>query len=501
MGLESQPLLIESRLLTMEALSGVPVPGAVACAEGRIVAVGTVDDCERVLPVGYRRIIAPEATLIPGFVDAHVHVLAAAAAEAGPDISPRTVSSIPELLEVIHEAAIDVAPGAWVRAYGFEETMLAEGRAPTRDELDAVSPDRPVRLLQRSGHAEVFNSSGLALLGLDESISEPPGAIFGRFLDDGRLNGMLVGMKEVIEAAMPPYDFESVMANVRSWTEGQASYGVTTFVDAGARNGIAEWETFEKLLRAGALPQRIVVMEAASALGELPANGVSGRLLRGESKLQPDVFQGETLQVNELATQIAAVNAAGRRVAIHAPTEQAVESSLEAFRQIGSPSGQRLEHAPLLTPRLIGEISSAGAVVVAQPGLLVEVTPRYEQLLDSEDRKWLQPWRAVLDAGVLLASSSDAPVSRTSALGSAAAASSQRPHSLASEQAITPIEALHTWTAGAVDVTGLMDCGRLRAGQVADLVLVDGFSETDLSEAQVSMTVIAGEVVYEVFGY
>jgi predicted amidohydrolase YtcJ len=499
-GLESQPLLIEARLLTMEALTSAPTPGAVACAEGRIVAVGTVDDCERALSVGYRRIVAPEATLIPGFIDAHVHVLAAAAAEAGSDISPQTVSTIPELLEVVREVALSVAPGAWVRAYGFEETMLAEGRAPTRDELDAVSLDRPVRLLQRSGHAEVFNSSGLALLGLDESVSEPRGAIFGRFLDDGRLNGMLVGMKDVIEAAMPPHDFENVKAHVHSWTEKQASYGVTTFVDAGARNGIAEWGTFERLLREGALSQRIVVMEAVSALGELPANGVGGQLLRGESKLQPNIFQGETVEVSELVAQIAAVHAAGRRIAIHAPTEQAVESSLEAFRQIGSPSGQRLEHAPLLTPKLIDEISSVGAVVVAQPGLLVEVTPRYEQLLDHEDRKWLQPWRTVLDAGVLLASSSDAPVSRTSALGSIAAASSQRPHSLTPGQAITPIEALHTWTAGAADVTGLSDCGRLRVGQIADLVLVDGFIETDLSEAQVSMTVRAGEIVYEVLG-
>ena len=495
-----EPLLIEARLLAMARPGDASSPGAVACADGRIVAVGTPEDCARRLPSAHRRIAALDSTLLPGFVDAHVHILAAAAAEAGPDVTPRSVASTPELLEVLGEAAARTPPGGWVRAAGYEELMLAEGRPPTRAELDRVAPDHPVRLIQRSGHAEVLNSRALALAGIDESTPEPPGAVFGRSLDDGRLDGLLLGMADVIEAAMPPPDPAAVEEHVRSWALARAAEGVTTLVDAGVRNGPAEWATFERLLAAGAIPQRVVSMESVDALGTLPPEGAGGRLRRGETKLQPATFEGEAPNAGPLEAGVRAAIEAGRRVAMHAPTEPAVAASLAAFRAAGAPSGQRIEHAPLLTAHLIEEIVALGAVVVAQPGLLNEVGGRYRQLLDAEQQARLHPWRALLDAGAALAFSSDAPISRASALKAAAAASTQRAADLAPQQAIAPLEALHAWTAGAADATGLEDRGRLREGALADLVLIDGTIERDPASARVRLTVIGGEVAFEASG-
>ena len=496
-----EPLLIEARLLTMARPGDPPAPGsapgAVACAGGRIVAVGTPEECARRLPSGHRRIEAREASLLPGFVDAHVHILAAAAAAAGPDVTPRGVSSIPELLDALREAAARTPPGQWVRASGYEEAMLAEGRHPTRAELDRAVPAHPVRLIQRSGHAEVLNSRALALVGIDESTPEPPGALFGRSLEDGSLDGLLLGMADAIEAAMPPPDPAAVAARVRGWAHARAAAGVTTLVDAGVRNGPAEWATLERLLDAGAIPQRLVAMESADALGTLPAEGAGGRLLRGETKLQPAVFEGETPEVAGLAARVRTAIEAGRRVAVHAPTEPAVAASLAAFRAADAPPGQRIEHAPLLTAGLIEEIVAIGVVVVAQPGLLGEVAPRYRQLLDGAQRARLHPWRALLDAGGALAFSSDAPISRASPIEAVAAASSGRPSDLAPEQALTPLEALHAWTAGAAGAAGLGDRGRLREGAAADLVLIDGPLEEDPAAARVRLTVIAGEVAFE----
>lgn len=492
-----EPLLIEARLLTMARRGDAPAPGAVACAAGRIVAVGTPEDCARRLPPAHRRIEAREATLLPGFVDAHVHILAAAAAEAGPDISPGAISSIAELLELLRDEAARTSPGAWVRAAGYEELMLAEGRPPTRAELDRAVPGHPVRLIQRSGHAEVLNSRALALVGIDESTPEPPGAVFGRSLEDGRLDGLLLGMAEAIEAAMPPPDAAVVEEHVRGWAHARAAEGVTTLVDAGVRNGPAEWATFERLLKAGAIPQRVISMESVDALGALPVEGVAGRLRRGETKLQPPTFEGEAPDAGPLDAGVWAAIEAGRRVATHAPTEPAVAASLAAFRAAGAPSGQRIEHAPLLTARLIEEIVALGAVVVAQPGLLNEVAGRYRQLLDTEQRTRLHPWRALLDAGGALAFSSDAPISRASALEASAAASVDRPPDLAPEQAITPLEALHAWTAGAADAARLTDRGCLREGAVADLALIAGPLANDPASAGVRLTVIGGEVAFE----
>ena len=492
-----EPLLIEARLLTMARPGDASAPGALACAEGRIVAVGTPEECARRLPPGHRRIEARDSMLLPGFVDAHVHILAAAAAEAGPDVTPRAVASIAELLEALAEAAARTPSGQWVRAAGYEELMLAEGRPPTRAELDRAVPAHPVRLIQRSGHAEVLNSRALALVGIGESTPEPPGAVFGRSLEDGRLDGLLIGMADAIEAGMPPPDAAAVEAHVRRWAHARLAEGVTTLVDAGVRNGAAEWATFERLLATGAVPQRVVSMESLDALGTLPAEAAAGRLRRGETKLQPATFEGETPDAGPLEAGVRAAIEAGRRVAMHAPTEPAVAASLAAFRAAGAPPGQRIEHAPLLTSQLIEEIVALGAVVVAQPGLLNEVGGRYRQLLDAEQRARLHPWRALIDAGGALAFSSDAPISRASALEAVAGASLDRPADLEPEQAITPLEALHAWTAGAAGAARLEDRGRLRAGAVADLVLVDGPLERDPASARVRLTVIGGEVAFE----
>ena len=491
-----EPLLVEARVLVPDGPSLRHAHGALACAGGRIVALGTSDDCARALPGTPRRIVAPEAYLLPGFIDAHVHVLAAAAAEAGVDCSPRAVSSIPDLLDVIARAAAERPPGAWVRAHGYEETMLGERRHPTRAELDAAAPHQPVRLTHRSGHAEVLNSRALALAGIDESLPEPPGAAFGRSLEDGRLDGLLLGMAERVEAAMPPPDRAAVATAVGAWAHAQLAEGVTTLVDAGPRNGLAEWETLAALASDGTLPQRLVVMEGADHLGELPEQTAGGRVLRGAVKLQPRVLEGDAVSAEAFTDVVRRAAAAGRRIAVHAPTVESVRAALEAFRAAGDPRGHRIEHAPLLSRGLVEEIAEAGIAVVAQPGLLAEVTPRYEQLLTPEERERLHPWREVIEAGVTLAFSSDAPVSRSRPLAASAAASTGRPATLAPEQALRPLEALAAWTSGAAAVCGLDDRGRLEPGQAADLVLIEGPVESDPGACRVLATVAGGEVVY-----
>ena len=491
------PLLIAARVLTPDGASLRHTHDAVACFEGRIVAVGTPEDCARALPAAYRRIEAPEASVLPGFIDAHLHILAAAMAEAGVDCSPRAVSSVPELLDVIARAAAERPRGTWVRAHGYEETMLAERRHPTRAELDAAAPDHAVRLTHRSGHAEVLNSRALALAGIDESVPELPGAAFGRSLDDGRLDGLLLGTADRVEAVMPPPDPSAVADAVRAWARARLAEGVTTLADAGPRNGRAEWETLAGLAADGTLPQRLVVMEGADHIGELPEQSAEGRVRRGEVKLQPRVLEGEAIGVDDLVAVVRRAAAAGRRVAVHAPTVESVRAALDAFRAAGEPRGHRVEHAPLLPPDLVEAIAAAGVTVVAQPGLLTEVTPRYEQLLPPDERERFHPWREVLDAGVLLAFSSDAPVSRSGPLAASAAASSERPATLAPGQAVESLEALAAWTSGAAAASGFDDRGQIEPGRVADLVVVEGPLETDPAACRVVASVVGGEVVYE----
>lgn len=496
------PLLL---VAPVHAMDGDAVSaGAVACRAGRVIAVGTPAACEAALPPAHRRIELPGAVILPGFIDAHVHVFAAAAARSGVDCSPRAVPDIAGLLRVIGEAAAAAPPGQWVRATGYEETMLAEGRPPTRAELDGAAPDHPVRLIHRTGHAEVLNTRGLATVGIDEHTPEPSGAAFGRSLDDGRLDGLLIGMADAIERAMLPADPDRVAREVRGWAQAQAAAGVTALVDAGARNDRARWDTLERLIAGGAVPQRVSCMEALDALGAvsaLPASGAGGRLSRGESKVMLRALEHAlSAGADSLAQCIAPAIAAARRIAIHATTPRAVEVALDALEAVGAPPGQRIEHAPLLPEPLLERVATGGVHVVAQPALLREVAARYERLIDAASRPALHPWRRLLDAGGALAFSSDAPVSSGSPLAAVAAASSLRPAGLAPEQALTPAEALAAWTGGAARAAHFPDRGRIAVGLPADLVALSGPLFERPQAAQVRLTVIDGVVVYDAAG-
>ena len=88
-----------------------------------------------------------------------------------------------------------------MRAVGYSEVDLAEGRHPTRWDLDAAAPDHPVRLIHRSGHACVLNSLALRLCGVDIATEEPPGGYLERDTSSGEPTGLLLEMNELVERA------------------------------------------------------------------------------------------------------------------------------------------------------------------------------------------------------------------------------------------------------------------------------------------------------------
>ena len=103
---------------------------------------------------------------MPGFNDAHCHLMALASSLRGVDCGPDRVGSISQIVEVVCSKAELSPPGQWIRAFGYDEFYLTEKRHPNRWDLDSASPDNPVRLDHRTGHASVLNSAGLALIGI-----------------------------------------------------------------------------------------------------------------------------------------------------------------------------------------------------------------------------------------------------------------------------------------------------------------------------------------------
>ena len=462
-----------------------PLAEAVAVRDGRIVAVGDVQGAARAVDADAQRIDCGGGTLLPAFIDAHCHLLAYAAGLRSVDC--RGARRIADIQAALRRRAEELPAGEWIRAFGYEETSLEEGRHPTRHDLDAAAPRHPVRLIHSSGHASVLNSLALQRAGIDSATEEPPGGALERDLDTGEPSGVLLGMEALIERAVLPLSYPELATAVREAAGRLLGAGVTCVQDATHTNGRAEWELFERLMADGALPLAVVLMEGIEHLGELPERGGGGRLRRGPVKIMLHEL-GDDLWPDEaaLARLVTAAHDAGRQVAIHAVDERAVAAAADAIeaalrRRPRADHRHRIEHCGVAPPGLAPRLAELGVVVVSQPSFVWERGDRYLRLVPDEQRSSLYAFRTLRDAGVALAAGSDAPVTAPGPLASVAAAVDRRTKSgrpLAPEQAVAAGDALRWWTTEAAFAAFLeAERGALRPGLRADLVLLSSNPE------------------------
>ena len=490
-------LFHNARVLTMEPAR--PYAGAVAARDGRIVAAGDETECASALGTGVERIDCGGGTLLPAFIDAHCHLLSYAASLRSVDCT--AARSIADVQQAVGERASQTPPGAWVRAFGYEETSLAEGRHPNRRDLDAAAPGHPVRLVHRSGHASVLNSPALRLAGIDSASEEPPGGAIDRELPSGEPSGLLLEMERAIDGATPPLGYEELAASVAEASRRFLRAGAGCVQDASPTNGRAEWALFERLISEDALPLDVVLMEGIEHLSELPESAAGGRLRRGPIKIMlHELGDGLSPDEGELARMIAEAHRAGRQVAVHAVEERAVAAAAAAIeaalRARPRPAHRhRIEHCGLLPPGLAQRLAELGIVVVSQPSFVAERGDRYLRLVPEEQQTRLYAFRTLGEAGVALAAGSDAPVTAPAPLASVAAAVERRSAAgaaVAPEQAVDRETALRWWTAGAAHAAFLEgERGALRAGLRADLALLPG-DALDASPEELRSMRVAG---------
>ncbi len=482
-----------------------PRAEAVAINDGRIVSVGGAREAARALDAGVERVDCSGGVLLPAFIDAHCHLLAYAASLRSVDCT--AARSIADVQEAILRRASETPEGQWIRAFGYEDTALAERRHPERRDLDAVAPGHPVWLIHSSGHASVLNSLALQQAGIDITTEEPAGGAMERDLTSGEPTGVLLNMERLIDDAVPPLPYHELEAGVREVTLLLLRAGVTCVQDASHTNGRSEWELFERLIASGALALDVVAMEGIDHLGEMPETSAGGRgpsgsgarLRRGAVKIMLHELGQELVPDEaELSRMVAAVHAAGRQVAIHAVGERAVAAAVAAVeealrRRPRADHRHRIEHCGLLPSGTAPRMARLGVVVVSQPAFVFERGERYLRLVPEDKHSALYAFRTLRDAGVTLAAGSDAPVTAPEPLSSVAAAVDRQTASgrvLGPEQAVGASDALRWWTAGAAWAAFLDgESGAIRAGRRADLVLLPSGATTSSADALRQMSV------------
>ncbi len=210
---------------------------ALAVKDGRIVLAGSLADAKKLTGKTTQQVNLNGRTVLPGFIDAHGHIADYTNFWGKPDLSPPPVGdtlSIEDIKTKVAKYLVDskAAPDKLVLVNGYDDSLLAEQRHPTRADLDQVSNTIPILILHASGHLAVVNTPALALVKLNKNSKDPPGGHMQRDRKTGELNGVLeeTAIYPFISVIPMPSQPEqiSLLGEIQSW---YASFGLTTAQD------------------------------------------------------------------------------------------------------------------------------------------------------------------------------------------------------------------------------------------------------------------------------
>lgn len=521
--------LVNANIITMDP--GYPLAHELGMWRGRIVAL---DGAAASLPA--RRVVdLAAATVLPGFIDAHVHL-------AWTGLRARSVTVAPchrvaDVLAVIGAASRGGQPGSWLDVVGYDQRPL--GRHLTAAELDTVSAGRKLFVIHDSGHACVVNNAVLDLLPADVPHH------------DGVLTEQ--GMAAV-RALRAPYAAEELLDAIEIATRTCLAEGVTACAEAGIGAGLishspVELVAYQQALEQDRLAIRVQLMVAGEALrpiGSHPSDDTprgldlglrtgfgSDRLSIGALKIFIDggmmartaaltsPYRGlehcGTLysEPEPLTSLIVDGHRAGWQLAIHAIGDRAVDVALDALARAQSvrPRPQarhRIEHAGLVRPDQLARFAQVGAIAVVQPNFLWYLGDDYAKIMGADRAPWLYRGRGFLDHGITLVGSSDRPVTPGAPLRAIQVMVQRATESglvIGPDEGIGVDDAVRCYTVNAAFACHQEDVlGSITPGKHADLVVVsDDPRRVDIAtigDIDVIATLVAGEVAYgaDIFG-
>ena len=415
-------LILAGGLVRTLGASGLKTCTHLAIAGGRVLAAGGADLMSLRGP-RTRVVVLRGAAVLPGFNDAHAHVVYYGFTRFGADLG--LAKDVADIVERLRTHGRRLKPGEWQQGMGFRAGALAEKRPPHRAELDAATGSRPAFIDERGGHSRVANSAALRAAGITASTPDPPGGRIGHD-PDGTPNGLLQ------EAAMRMVADVQPLPDRRRRSEAillaqklLLSRGITS-VGAAVNRGFADdLFCYERLAMDGELHVRVneflswELLEAASHLGMHVGFGgdvvragpikvfIDGGAERVVMRTGGGLWRTPPDQLNALVRR---ASAAGLQVAGHAIGDGAIEAMCDAVEASGVHGlRHRVEHCTVCPPDLQRRLARLRMVAVMQP-LAVRAPRVAPGVFPEVAREDFAPHRALARAGVRIAFSSDLPV-------------------------------------------------------------------------------------------
>jgi len=528
-------LVEDAELITMAPGGGAE---SMLVRDGRIAAIGPAAAVRAAAGPGAAVVRLDGATVVPGLIDAHCHVMDIGYLAAGADCSQPAAPDIAAIQARLRAAAPGTPAGSWVTGSGYVEYKLAERRHPTRADLDAAVPDRPAVVYHTSLHACVLNSAALREAGFADGQPDPPDGALGRDAE-GRLTGVLFeGPMFRVFGHRLHHDLAQMDAAARARVvrrAGQrlAALGITALCDADLR--CQTFTAYAEADDAGVLDQRVYGLAVHDQVDELVTSGLrgrrSGRLAAEAVKIWADGgMSSRTAAIHgaypvppfgsgilyfepaELTAIVRDFASRGFQVCIHAQGDRAIEIVLDAYARTlagtpGNPRRHRIEHGGAMYPALTARAAELGIPVVSQPGFLSGLGDGFAEAFgDQADQ--LYAFRSWQRAGITVAGSSDAPVITPDPLTGIRDAILRRTAAgrvIGPDERMTASDALALYTAGGAFVMHReTEIGSLEPGKLADFTVLDRNPlRTDperITGIQVLATVVDGTPTYQAAG-
>jgi hypothetical protein len=551
-GLHAEKIFSNGVFYTMAA-EGERVE-ALAVAGGRIIAAGSLADCEALSGPGTERVDVGGGVVFPGFADAHMHLLTSALAITHEiNVEAAGARSIADVQRLIRERAARTPAGEWIIGYQVRNEHFAEKRYLTRAEIDAVTTDHPVLLKGTGNHICMANSRALELAGITAETADPPGGQIDREADGRTPSGILrergtMSLKQGTKGSViPEYTDEHGVQALEHVSEMLLRLGVTC-IGTMIRTG-QEARVHNRATAGGRFPVRTRLMyrviESDITLDDLEHAGIitgfgddmirvsgvkmsidGGSLQKNAAMYEP--YPGEPdntgiirIERDELIATVARAHRLGLRCVLHAIGDRAYDMALDAFAEgvVGVSPGETAPHGGIPDHR--GRIEHIGNVPgtlaqykrAAELGVVASPQPIFLYVYGD---KWLDIFgpriatdgvcamRSLLDAGARTIASSDYAMSPPDfRIGTYAAVTRKTASGrvLGPEEAISVYEALRMYTAEpAWSDFEEASRGTLEPGKLADLAVLDtdpfAVEPDRLMDISVRMTVIGGEVRY-----
>ena len=462
----------------------LPRADAVAISGSLITAVGSNKEIRALVGDETKTIDAAGKLVLPGFNDSHVHFLAIGTSFFSLDL--RRARSSGEIIDEIRYAARFLPKGQWIRGGYWNSENFESGAFPSKQLIDAASPDHPLFLYNKDPETAFANSVALKIAGFDRKDKKIENGSIERGAD-GEPTGFIRGAAvRYLRAFAPPLSAKQEAVALETATNYAASLGITSVQDVHSDDNI---EILRALDRAGKLKTRVYECIALPKWKSLAMSGIEhasgdGMLRHGCLKHFSD---GDFAALPDLLKMMIPADKANLQIMVHAIGGTANQVVLDAFEQIERANGKtdrrfRIEHAFRLRDQDIGRFSASNAIASMQPHLF----------------SGREPYQRLIASGAKIAFGSDASITDFNPMfGISAAVNLASP-----EEKMSVEEAVFAYTAGSAFAEFQENVkGTISVGKLADFVILSDdifrIKPEEIRTVKAVMTIVGGRVVFK----